>query len=163
MIFSKKLMTVAVLMAASSIATAATDTAEIEINVTKDAYVNFIGDLAGNASKDLSVTEVNGTVTTLGNLGTESNTTGGCAINISSKNDFRLQHNVDSSLYLHQTNHYSINYSGESFTSGSAPTLNLASCNNAASPMQIATPGFASSQVQAGTYSDILTVTVTTE
>ena len=161
--FSKKLITAAVLMATSSIAIAATDTAEIEINVTKDAYVNFTGDLAGNVSKDLTVTEVNGTVTTLGNLGTQSNTTGACEINISSLNDFRLQHNVEDTLYLHQTNHYTINYSGTSFTSGNSPTLNLTSCNNAASPMQIATPGFASDQVQAGTYSDILTVTVTTE
>ena len=60
-------------------------------------------------------------------------------------------------------NNYTINYAGSSFTSGSAPTINLASCNNAASAMQIATPGFDTNQVQAGTYSDILTVTVTTQ
>ncbi len=159
---SKKLITSAVLFASSSIALAATDSTEIEINVTKDAYVNFTGDLAGNVSKDLTVAEVNGTVTNLGNLGTESNTVGSCDLGISSLNDFRLQHNVNSNLYLHATNKYSINYAGSSFTSGS-PSITLASCNNAASLMQIATPGFDSSLVQAGTYSDILTVTVTTQ
>jgi len=150
----KKIISSAVLMAFSSIAFAATDSTDIEINVTKDAFVNFTGDLVG-ASKDLTIAQVNGTVTNLGTLGTESNTVGGCDLSITSLNDFRLQHDVNPNLYLHQTNNYSINYSGASFTSGS-PALSLASCNNAASLMQIATPGFASNQVQAGTYSDIL-------
>ncbi len=160
--FSKKIITSAVLFASSSIALAATDSTEIEINVTKDAFVKFTGDLAGNVSRDLTVAEVNGTVTNLGNLGTESNTVGGCDLSITSLNDFRLQHDVNSSLYLHATNKYSINYSGTSFTSGSSG-LSLASCNNPASLIQIATPGFDANQVQAGTYSDILTVTVTTQ
>jgi len=160
--FSNKLITSAVLFASSSIALAATDSTEIEINVTKDAFVNFTGDLAGNVSRDLSVAEVNGTLTSLGNLGTESNTVGSCDLNITSLNDFKLQHDVNASLYLHGTNQYSINYAGNSFASGS-PALTLASCNNAASSMQIATPGFDSSNVQAGTYSDTLTVTVTTQ
>jgi len=160
--FSKKLIAASALLASSSIALAATDSTEIEINVTKDAFVQFTGELAGNVSRDLTVAQVNGTVTNLGTLGTSSNTVGSCDLGISSLNDFRLQHDVDSSLYLHQTNKYSINYAGTSFTSGS-PSISLASCNNAASLMQIATPGFAANQVQAGTYSDILTVTVTTQ
>ena len=160
---SKKLISTAVLMASSTIALAAVDTTEIEINVTKDAYVNFIGDLAGNVSKDLSVAEVNGTVTTLGSLGTQSNTVGGCDLDISSLNNFKMMHTVDNSIFLHATNSYTINYAGSSFTSGSTPTLKLASCNNAASAMQIASPGFDTNQVQAGTYSDTLTVTVTTQ
>lgn len=158
----KKVMTAAALIASSSIALAATDSTDIEINVTKDAFVKFTGDLAGNVSKELSVAEVNGTWTSLGNLGTTSNTTGSCDLKISSVNDFRLQHDVDTNLYLHATNKYSIVYSGATFTSGSS-ALTLASCNNANSLMQIATPGFNANQVQAGTYSDVLTVSVTTQ
>lgn len=161
--FSKKLITTAVLLASSSIALAVTESTDIEINVEQEAVVAFTGDLAGNVSRDLSVAEANGTVTLLGNLGTESNTVGSCDLDISSLNNFRLQHNVDATLFLHATNSYTINYVNTAFTAGAANTVNLASCNNVASAMQIATPGFDASRVQSGTYSDILTVTVTTQ
>lgn len=160
--FSKKVLSAAVLMASSSIALAATDTTDIEINVTKDAYVNLIGSLAGNVVSTLSEADVNGTTTVIGTLGTESNTVGGCDIDISSVNDFKLQHDVDTSLFLHGANNFSVNYAGGTFTSGSAPTVSLASCNNAASDLSIASPAI-SGVVQAGTYSDTVTVTVTTQ
>jgi len=161
--FSKKIMSAAVLMASSSIALAATDTTEIEINVTKDAYVNLIGSLAGNVTNALTEAEVDGVSTVLGTLGTESNTVGGCDIDVTSINDYKLQHDVDATLYLHGAANYSVEYAGASFTSGAAPTLSLASCQNAATDLSIASPALPAGVVQAGTYSDTITVTVTTQ
>lgn len=162
MTFSKKIISAAVLMASSSIALAATDSTQIEINVTKDAYVNIIGNLAGNVTKALTEAEVNGTTTTVGTLGTESNTVGGCDIDVASTNDFKLQHDVDATLYLHGASNYTVAYGGSTFTSGANSTLSLASCNNAASDLQITSPAI-SGVVRAGTYSDTITVTVTTQ
>jgi len=162
MTFSKKIITAAVLAATSSLAVAATDTTEIEINVTKDAFVNFTGTLAGNVTSALSEGDVNGATTVLGTLGTESNTVGGCDIDVSSLNGYRLQHDVDAALYLHGTNTFTVNYAGGAFNDVAAPTLSFASCNNAATDLSITSPAIAG-VVQAGTYSDTITVTVTTQ
>jgi len=162
MTFSKKIISAAVLMATSTLAIAATDTTEIEINVTKDAFVNFIGTLSGNVTRDLAEADVDGATTVLGTLGTESNTVGSCNIDVASNNDFRLQHDVDAALYLHGADNYTVNYGGSTFTDGANGTLTLASCNNAASNMSITSPAI-SGVVQAGTYSDTLTITVTTQ
>jgi len=159
---SKKIIAAAVFAASSSMAVAATDTTEIEINVTKDAYVNLIGDLSGNVTRTLTEAEVDNATTVLGTLGTESNTVGSCDIDVSSLNDYKLQHNVDNSLYLHGANNFTVNYAGSTFTSGASATLNLTSCNNAASDLSISSPAI-SGVVQAGTYSDTITVTVTTQ
>ena len=160
--FSSKVLSAAVLMASSSIALAASDSTEIEINVTKDAYVNLTGSLAGNVVSTLSEADVDGTTTVLGTLGTESNTVGGCDIDVSSVNDFKLQHDVDNTLYLHGANNFTVNYASNTFTSGAAATVSLPSCQNAASNLSITSPALVG-VVQAGTYSDTLTVTVTTQ
>ncbi|KAG1657075.1 hypothetical protein GQR58_023570 [Nymphon striatum] len=160
--FTKSILASAVLLASSSIAIAATDSTDIEINVTKDAYVNLIGSLSGNTSVDLAEADVDGATTTLGTLGTESNTTGGCDVAVTSVNDFRLQHDTDASLYLHGTGNYTVNWAGTSYTSGAANTATLTTCNNAASAFNMVSPAI-SGVVQAGTYSDIVTLTVTTQ
>ncbi len=160
--FTKSILASAVLLATSSIATAATDTTEIEINVTKDAYVNLIGSLAGNTTVPLADTDVNGITKPLGTLGTESNTTGSCDVAVTSLHDFKLQHNTDSSLFLHGASNYSVNWAGTTYTSGAANTSTFASCNNAASSFDMVSPAI-SGVVIAGTYSDTLTLTVTTQ
>lgn len=162
MTFSKKIITAAVLMATSSIALAATDTTDIEINVTKDAYVNFTGSLQGNTVNAMSEAQANAATHVLGTLGTESNTVGSCDISIASVQDFKLQHDTDAALFLHGANPYTVNYAGSTFTSGANSALTLASCNNAASDLSITSPAI-SGVVQAGTYSDTLTVTVVTQ
>jgi spore coat protein U-like protein len=159
--FTKHILASAVLLATSSFAIAATDTTDIEINVTKDAYVNLIGSLSGNTVLPLAEADVNNTTTTLGTLGTESNTVGDCDIDVTSANDFRLQHDTDSSLYLHGSDRYDIDWDGTNY-SYSNSTGSFSSCNNAASDFEMNTPAI-SGVVQAGTYSDTLTVTVTTE
>ena len=160
--FTKHILASAVLLATSSFAIAAVDTTDIEINVTKDAFVNLIGTLAGNTSVILTETDVNATTTSLGTLGTESNTVGGCDLDVSSLNDFKLQHDVDAALFLHGAAQYTVDYSGTNFASGAANTVALASCNNVASNVAMNSPAIVG-VVQAGTYSDTLTVTVTTQ
>ncbi|MGK0271226.1 MAG: hypothetical protein ACI88H_001883 [Cocleimonas sp.] len=161
--FSTKLLSAAVLMASSSIALAATDSAVIDINVTKDAYVNLIGSLSGISASPLTEAEVNGVTTVLGTLGTESNTIGGCDIDITSLNDYKLQHDVNLTLFLHGAASYIVNYGLSTFSSGSAATLSQDTCNESASNLSITSPAIPAGVVLAGTYSDTLTVTVTTQ
>lgn len=152
----------AVLFASSTIAFAATDSTDITINVTKDPYVNLIGSLSTSQDVNLTEADVTSTTTTLGTLGTESNTTGGCDLAITSANDFKLQHDTNAALYLHGASNYSINYEGTSYTSGSANTATFTTCNNAASAFNMVSPAI-SGVVLAGTYSDTLSITVTTQ
>lgn len=151
-----------VLLATSSIAIAATDSTDITINVTKDAYVNLLGTLAGNATKVLSLADVDGATTALGTLGAESNTVAGCNVSFASTNDFKLVHGDDAAVFLHDTAKYSVDWAGTSIASGSANTVALTDCNTAASSMTMTTPSL-SGVVRAGTYSDKLTVTIVTQ
>ena len=162
MTFSKKLLSAAVLMTSSSIALAATDTTEIEINVTKDAYVNLIGSLSGNTSVALAEADVDNATTVLGTLGTESNTTGSCDITVASLKDYKLEHTTAAGLFLHGTANYTVNYGGSTFTSGASSALTQPNCNQVPSDLSITSPALPG-VVQAGTYSDTITVTVTTQ
>ena len=158
--FTKNLLASAVLLATSSIAFAASDSTEIEINVTKDAYVNFVGTLAGNVVKPLTLAEVDNTTTTLGTLGIESNTTGTCTVAFSSLNDYKLIHTTDAALNLGD---YSISYAGVSNSAASSGNDYVAAnCNEAPSNFDMTSPALPP-VVIAGTYSDTITMTVTTQ
>ena len=159
---TNSLIASAVLLATSSLAIAATDTTDIEILVTKDAYVNFIGDLQGNTTKTLSTLAVDNTTTTIGTLGTESNTTGGCDVAFTSDNDFKLKHNIDNTLFLHGAGQYTVGWKGATIQSGGVNTVSLASCDNAATGLDMTFPALPA-VVTAGTYKDILHVIVTTQ
>lgn len=159
---TKTLFASALFLATSSLAMAANDTTDIEINVTKDAYVNFIGTLQGNVVKTLALTDVNGSTTTLGTLGTESNTTGSCTVDFTTDNDFKMVHDTDASLFLHGASQYTLAYEGATIQSGGTNSVNLTTCNNAASNMDMTSPALPA-VVIAGTYTDTIHVTVTTQ
>lgn len=159
---TQTLIASAVLVATSSLAMAATDTTDITINVTKDAYVNLLGSLNSSTEKPLNLADVNGATITLGDLGAESNTVAGCSVTFASLNDFKLVHGTDSAKFLHGTNKYTVDWAGASIASGAANTVALADCNTAASDMTMTTPNLPA-VVQAGTYSDKLTVTIVTQ
>jgi len=159
---TQTLIASAVLVATSSIAMAATDTTEISINVTKDAYVNLLGSLNSNVTKTLSLADVNGATTTLGDLGAESNTVAGCSVSFASANDFKLVHDVDATKFLHDAGQYTVAWENTTISSGAANTVALADCNTAASNMTMTSPNLPA-VVQAGTYSDKLTVTIVTQ
>ncbi len=158
--FTKHLIASAVLLATASTAMAATDTTEIEINVTKDAYVNFVGSLAGDVAKPLTLAEVDDTTTVLGDLGIESNTTGTCTVSFSSLKGYKLVHTTDASLDLGD---YSISYAGVTNSAASNGNDFVATtCNEAASNLTITNPALPA-VVTAGTYSDTITVEVATQ
>ena len=157
--FTKHLIASAVLLATSSLAIAATDSTTVEINVTKDAYVNLVGSLSGNVLTPLTLAQVDNTTTTLGTLGFESNTTGTCTVAFASAEGYKLVHATDASLDLGD---YSIAYAGVTNSSAASNDYVAATCNEVASDMTITSPALPA-VVIAGTYSDALTVTVTTQ
>lgn len=151
------LVSAAVLLASSSLAIAATDTTDIQINVTKDAFVNLIGSAVGSANSFVTADVDNATVS-LGDLGLDSNSAGDCDMAVSSAQGFKLVHTVDGTKDLGV---YSLSYEGTTFTSGNTNTLTQ-SCNTVASNLDLVHPALPAS-VDAGTYSDTVTVTVVTQ
>ena len=162
---TQTLIASAVLVATSSLAMAASDTTDITINVTKDAYVNLLGTLNADTTIELNSLAAEGTptkTTTLGTLGAESNTVAGCNVTFSSLNDFKLVHGVDAEKFLPGADKYTVDWKSTTIASGAANTVALADCNTAASDMTMTTPNLPDF-VQAGTYSDKLTVTIVTQ
>lgn len=155
----KTLALSSVFLISSSVAFAATDTTDIEINVTKDAYVNLIGTAVGS-SNTFVTTDVDNATVSLGTLGLESNSAGDCDISVTSLNTFKLVHNVDATKDLGV---FSLNYGGTSFTAGAAHGNQMSqSCNTVASTFDLVHPALPAT-VDAGTYSDIVTITVVTQ
>jgi len=152
----------AVLLATSSVAFAATDTTSITINVTKDAYVNFIGTVDTATTKTLTLAEADNATTTIGDLGLESNTTGTCDVVFTSSNDFKLKHDTNAALFLHGASQYTVNWDGDAVSSGSQ-TVSLPSCNKVVGDFDVIMPSLPVGVVTAGTYSDTLTMVVTTQ
>ncbi len=157
--FTKHLIASAVLFATASTAMAATDSTTIEINVTKDAYVNLVGNLSGSVVTPLTLAEVDNTTTTLGTLGFESNTTGSCTVTFASAQGYKLVHATDASLDLGA---YSIEYAGVTNSAAASNDYVATTCNEVASDMTITNPALPA-VVIAGTYSDTITVEVTTQ
>lgn len=153
--FTKSLIASAVILASSSAAFAATDSTNIIINVTKDAYVNLIGTAVGSTNS-FTTGDIDNATVSLGTLGLESNSAGNCDMTIATANNFELQ-NVGSGNSLGV---YTINYAG-AHTAGSGGTVTQ-SCNTAASTFDLASPALPAT-VDAGVYTDTVTVTVVTQ
>lgn len=151
------LVSAAVLLVSSSFAFAATDSTDIQINVTKDAFVNLIGTAVGSANTFLTDDVDNKTVS-LGTLGLQSNSAGDCDITVASAEGFKLVHTVDNTKDLGV---YSMTYSANTFTDGAANAMTQ-SCNTVASDLSLVHPAMPAS-IDAGTYSDTVTVTVVTQ
>ena len=167
--FTTNLLASAVLLATSSMAFAATDTAIIDINVTKDAYVNILGSFSGDGTinttssttgRPVTEAELNGGPFALGQLGFESNTTGTCTVSFASLNDYKLVHDTNPALDLGD---YTITYSGVSNSSASSGNdYSATTCNEAPSALDFSNPALPA-VVTAGTYSDQITIVVTTQ
>jgi len=87
--FTKTLVASAVLLATSSLAFAATDSTDIQINVTKDAYVNLVGTAVGSTNS-FTTDDIDAATVSLGTLGLESNSAGDCDMTFASANTFKL-------------------------------------------------------------------------
>jgi len=154
--FIKPLLSSVLLFASTSIAFAATDTTNIEINVTEDAFVNLIGTALGSSNSFTTDVIDNATVS-LGSLGLESNSTGSCDISFSSANNYKLNHLVTAATLVD----YAISYAGV-VNDGTNTNIVSTSCNTVASSLDMVSPAMPAN-IAAGTYSDIVTVTVVTQ
>ncbi len=157
--FSQKLIASAVLLATASFATAADDTATVVINVTKDAYVNFTGNLQSSPTLSVPVASI-GPGYVLGTLGLDTNVSGGCDIAVSSTKGFKLVNTADASEDLGA---YTITTFGHTFTGPNTVIQNtkaLATCDVADQNVVMDGTVVPADQA-AGTYNDTLTMTVT--
>ncbi len=156
----KKIISVAVLAAFTSVTFAATDTVDIVINVTKNEFINITGDVGASPTVELLDTEVDGVPATLGSLGVESNVSGDCNINVVSDNTYELLHTV-SGTALHGGSPYSVSWAGATFSPSNTAAINITNCTEAISDVTMINPTMVATE--AGTYSDTLHITVTNE
>ena len=95
---------------------------------------------------------------TIGLLGLESNITGSCTVDFSSKNRFRLRHTVTN----RRLTNYILRYKGNRINRRNS-TITLPSCNESVSNLQLKRRGRFRNNVQSGIYQYIVTNTVTTQ
>ncbi len=143
---------------------AAQNTSEINLNATFVDYVRFTGTAVG-ISKYYSVADIEpvgtnrrGPRVTLGTLGIESNSTGDCDVEFSTKNNFRLRHLVSN----RRLTNYRLRYKGKNITRRRNRQMTLP-CNTNATRIRFQAVGNFRNNPQAGVYQDIVTVTVTTQ
>jgi len=73
-----------------------------------------------------------------------------------------MVHDTNATLFLHGASQYTLSYEGATIQSGGTNSVTLATCNNAASNMDMTSPALPA-VVIAGTYTDTIHVTVTTQ
>ena len=150
-----------------SIAFGASETTEISLNITHAPYVKFIGTAPGSSrfygNNDIA-NWIFPSIVDLGTLGLETNVGGNCDINFSTLNNFDLLHTVSNNSLTK----YKIIYQSQDLGQTSNPTLSLP-CNTVPTtieftPTQIVWGNlFPTYWIEAGVYSDTVTVVVTTQ
>jgi len=152
--FSKSLIASAVLLATSSVALAATDTKSVQINVTQSEYVNITGTALTNENV-FSSTQMDGSSIALGTLGLDSNLlANNCGITFTSANGYKLNNTAGATLVS-----YELTLGGAAVpatplvTTCLLPVAPLAFSSTSALP--------AANTIAAGTYSDVVTIAVT--
>ncbi len=146
---------------------AATESTQIGIQVTHDEYVKIVGSAAGSSntySNNDIANWIFPNIVDLGTLGLESNMQGNCDLSMSTLNNFDLLHTVSASSLTK----YKVIYESQEFSETNNPNLSLP-CNLTPSiiqfsPTQIVWGNLApSALIQTGTYSDTVTITITTQ
>lgn len=169
MTFTKKIISAAVLMAFSSVSFAATTAdSNIDINVTKDEYINITGTYASDnltaTTTAVTITDdslVNGVDYPLGDLGINSNAPGDCTIDINSQHGFTLRlGDLIGGTPLHGANPYSVTWNGGTGTTFTAATtpVTVTGCDQLSETLTMNNPLIFSDEP--GTYSDTLTIVV---
>lgn len=145
----------------------ATEHTDIDISVIHDEYVRIIGSAAGSSrfySNEQIANWIFPNVVDLGTLGLESNLAGDCDFSISTLNNFQLLHTVNSE----KLTKYKVIYASQEFSETSNPTFSLP-CDSIPTPIEFSPTElvfgnlFPSLLISAGTYSDTITVVVTTQ
>lgn len=155
------------LTSAQSCAYAATESTHINIQVTHDEYVRIVGSAAGSShvySNNDVANWIFPNIVDLGTLGLESNMQGNCDLSMTTLNNFDLLHTVSSQSLTK----YKVIYESQEFGLTNNPTLSLP-CNLTPSIIQFSPTQlvignlFPSALIQTGTYSDTVTITITTQ
>jgi len=156
-------MMIAIIGAVSTvnIANAAGESTDILVRVIHDQYVRLTGTAVGS-SRMFSVDDVkppNGSkpLLSLGTLGLQSNIAGNCSMDFSTANNFRLRHTVSNK----KLTSYILKYRNKRITRRKH-TLTMP-CNVLPTTLAFKRRGKFRNRVRSGIYSDIVTITVTTE
>jgi len=144
-------------------ANAATDVTSMTISVGEAEYVHFIGTAPG-INKTLLIEDIQppglqgpGPAVSIGTLGLESNVPGRCTISISTQNNFRLLHTITNV----KLTRYRLKYRNKGLSR--RHTQRRYSCNAALSSLDFIAEGRFNNDIKAGHYSDVVTLTVTTQ
>ena len=152
--FSKSLIASAVLLATSSVALAATDTKSIQINVTQSEFVNIIGTALTNVNTFTS-DQMDGNPISLGDLGLDSNLAAtNCSIQFTSLNGYTLQNASAATLVS-----YALTFDGA--VVAAAPVAKTCQFTPAALTFASTSALPAANTIAAGTYSDVVSIVVT--
>ena len=151
--FSKSLIASAVLLATSSVAFAATDTKSVQINVTQSEFVNIIGTALTNVNTFTS-DQMDGSAIALGDLGLDSNLAGNCDVAFSSANGYKLNNAGGATLV-----DYALTFDGAVVTA--AAVTKTCQFTPAALTFASTTALPAANTIAAGTYSDVVSIVVT--
>lgn len=155
--FSHALIASSLVLASSMAFAAETDTTDIQINVTENPFVTLTGS-ALTQSNSFAPADMNGANIALGDLGFDSNVSGSCVVDFASANNYELHHGVSGANLVD----YQIDYSGTTITDNSANAVTRDCLTATATPLTMASTTALPATVIAGTYSDTITVTVTT-
>ncbi len=169
MISVRKLIATSLLLLlnTNNVTFAASDTAEINVNVNYVPYVKLTGSAPGSTryySNNDIANWIFPSVVDLGTLGLESNITGNCDISFSTQNNFKLLHTVSGNSLTK----YKILYQSQNFSDTSNPTLTTP-CTTVPTTIEFAPTQivwgnlFPSVLIEPGIYQDIVTVVVTTQ
>lgn len=159
--FSKSLIASAVLLATSTVAFAATDNGSININVTQSEFVALTGTAFDNtaaAPATFTTTQLDGSFTgaalSLGTVGLDSNLLGNCNIQFNSTNSFSFKDGTTTLVG------YGLTYDGAAVA---AATNIPKTCQFTAAALTLKASAAlpVANLIAAGTYSDVITVTVT--
>ena len=160
--FSTSLIASAVLLATSSVALAAQDYATtVQINVTQGEVFNLTGTAVNSTNgglADFTIAQMNTAAVDVGTLGFAGNVVGTCKIVFASANNYALTH-TGAGL---QTIPYQISWNSLNVAVNN-PLGNNVDCKTTDTMLTMASISDVSGATfDAGTYSDVITVTVTT-
>ncbi len=168
MITVYKLAGVCLLLISSNLVHAATKSKSINLNLSYNPYVKFVGTAAGSSNtysnNDIAFW-IFPSVVDLGTLGLESNINETCDISFSTSNNYRLRHTVSGQ----NLTNYKLTYRTLDFSQTSNPALSVP-CNTTLpttlkfTPTQFVWANWNPAiTMEQGIYKDIVTVIVTTQ
>lgn len=145
----------------SGAAIAATDTKTIDIEVVQGTYAELTGSAVDGNVNNINMNSITANTTTpLGTLGVSSNGSN-CSLAFSTLNNYSLKHEISGT----ELKKFRLKYLGNTIASNGDADANIVldSCVMADSALNFVTYGETPAVVEAGTYKDTVTITMTAE